>query len=1826
MKPQTLIFTAVLLLFGKPSPAAPAPAALGPKLTGWTYRTTARPLSERWKDPGNRLNDGKVGRKAGVAIWRGNDVVFDLDLAGPCRVQAVRVWQHRHNLNYKLDHIAVSARRAGGWRELARRKGFFGPTKTMDFVFTVRFPPVYTGALRIVFSGVGVVSLSEIAVFGRRAAAEPRDHGPYADVPFLDRTGPVAREQDLDADGVPEVVLENRFVRLVLTPAQGGVCRSLRLKPGGEELVYAGESGYGLLRDQLWKPKYSFADRVYSHRIANSATGGSAELWTVGTGGMMSFTEIRRRITLRRGSSVIRVHTSLTNQPSSQTDYEYGLWFHNWLGVPGAVNTYYYPTLAGVKTVTLDPTTVRKGRDVWHRDPARGWTAVLSDRGVGLAVELPYKYLNLLYSWYGLGSPAATLEWRFNRVLVKAGDRLEADFTLIPFRGLDRVDGVVGDVIGQIDAIVGPPRRLKTSVRLLNPAGGRADGARVALRTEKTDATKPLGAVTLSPGNIAQFAAEVTVPGPGAYAVMVTLEENGKTIGSFERPVFIGGANFAYRLEPECEQVGEREEAAVGKPEHEISAAVVTPHVPWARPFAGGRLRALVLMDDMNCREAVELAERLDLDLDYVKFRTTLDKELLYQGDQSILTLDAARQRLLLRLKTREYDVMILAGFKWDFHFTPEIRKAILDKVRKGTGLILIQPDGFTPAMAAELPAAGVAKTGNAGRRMNSWFRWSPAGTGPLVAGLDWSRFPVTRRHEYATPPRGRVVATIGNDHAPLLVLSGLGKGRVVSATWDTLTHQLSYRGYSALTPILSYRGGWLRPEFAQLPDGYQEWWFALLTRLTAWAAGRDTGVSITAAPPVTADIADLAKTRLTVAVRAAKPRSGASVETHWFNARGDALGTVRTRIDLSIGQSEVDLPAPAGVTHGANTACFIVRDQGGAALAWGFTTLHVRTPVWIARLELSPDTLLPAGGIWQKDGAVETGAFRPERPLEARVGLSAPAPAALAVDWEVCDSRGRVLARATDEMAGGGAHGTRRFGPFLLVHQGITVTARLRNGQTLLDVRRVRAVAYRPRVWERFWFTSWGGQYLWRTKYLFDFNNRLVRDLGVDVSFWGDTELNTGKVRDNAYWGIDHAWLGLLSYLGKGIPDFKDRDFASKAAAFAKTRDRKQLVRRPSLADPEWRSTVRRKLIERVRRTLPQGGAVDYCMGDEMSLTYYTRFFDFDWSADSLEAFRREMHGKYGAIEALNEAWGTAFKTWDAVMPMTREDARAAKNPAPWFEFRFYMNRQVAGFFSFVQDTIRSVDPHARCGLSGTQSPEAADGMDWWLLSHAFSYYHSYNTGWSCEMRRSFHALAGGADQSPYFAGYSATDPGAENRMWWCLFHDTRGISAWKTGLFFYGDFTETQSGRDTKRHLDTFRRGLWRLVRHAKRQQDGIALLFSMPSITAGALTGDERRIESTRDAWVKLLEDSGLQYEFVSSPQIEGGILDKGLFRVLVLPFVTTMSERTADAVRAFVKAGGAVVATRLPGVRDGIGRPRRPALLADVFGVRGGKGAAPAVDPVVRLNASWAGLAADTEVRCPVADAGLRLAGGAARAAAGEGRVPALILGGNGRALLLNLDLGNYEQERRFHSPTEKRLRAVLLHFLAGVGVKPTYPITLESGRTPHIEVIRYADGTREYLCLLNGDSEPDTATLPLGRPRFVYDARSESFRGRISSLTVPLTPQCARVFRLCDRPAPPPRIILDAPRALRSSQAVGGGRVRFAVALARDDGGPELVRITVVDARNRERPELMQTIWTDGRPVTSEFPLALNDPPGDWTLTAAVVGTGAWCVEHVQVRP
>jgi len=1799
-------------------------------LEPWTYRTDNHTFPNYPDEGFHKLNDGVVGAQPEqTAIFRGGEIVLEVDLGGLARVTAVKAHVYRHNMNYKLRQMVVLADQAGQWAEVGRADGFWGPTEERAFTITAEGLNATTNRLQLRFLTAELLSISELEIEGERVAVDASSAPRWANLPLSDDPAPTAREVDADGDGKPDVVLENAFVRLLFFPATGGICRSFYLKQPGVELVSAPSDDYGLFRDQLWHPNYSFAGRFYFSRLDVQPDRASVELWASGAGGMLSFTEIRKRITLTRDSPVVRVHYELKNDPSSQTEYEYGLWFHHFLGVAGQTNTYFNPTVEGVQEFRFTPGQYDpRFSDLWYYEPARGWTAFASESGTGLAAEIEYKYLNCFYHWTGLSSLVATHEWRFNRLPLRAGETLATDLSLVPFHGLTRVDGVVADVVGGIEWGSNPPLGGLTA-KLFVPPGVPPVEAQLRGRNLPDGAWRELAAGAASPGEVTALTAQWPGPAPGTYVVNCQLSRDGQILGDFERPMAVGGARLAYRLEPLQKRVGASGREEEGRePGHELSTEVVTPHVPWARPYAGGTLRGLILTDDMNAREVIELAQRLDLDFTYVKFRTTLDQEWLYQGDRSIRTLAQAQARLAGKLKER-YDFFLFAGLKWDHHFTPELRQAILDQVRAGTGLVYVEPDGFTAEDMATVPGLGVAT----GRNMNGWHRWARAADHFLTDALPWDLFPRTRRMDYDPAPEGEVLATIGDDGAPLLVVSELGQGRVLALTYDVLTHDLSYRGYAALTPILSYRGGYLLDEFKALTHPYWEHWYALLCRACVWAARKETGVTVGGLEPLEVGAAELGREGeapaepLRMDLRAAALPADARVEITFR----DKLGTLLAAPSLPAKPGPLTIPLPANLRAGLNLVDVIVRDGQGAALAWGAGFVRVTTPAALGEVTLANEVLLPRGGVWPPAGPVEARCWTPADPLTATVALEGTVATGDKLVASVVDNHGRLLATATEPMATGQAEAEVEFPLADLANGGLELRLELRRGEAVLDTARRRALALPPRVWERFSFTSWNGQYLWRSEYLFDFVADQVEQLGLDYAMNGDYELSTGKVWNDYWHGIGHTYLGLLSYIGPQHRDFGDPRFGEKSTHYAQTKDKADLVREPCLNDPQWRAEVRQAVQDRVRRVLAFGGSHDYCMGDEMSLTHYTRYHDYCWSEWCLAQFRDWLRARYGDLDTLNREWGSTFAAWDEVVPLTLDEARArltgaefphfptphSPNAAPWADHRAFMDDTLADFFAFVQDSIREIDPAARCGLSGTQSPEAGNGMDWWKLSRAFSYYHSYNTSWSNEMRRSFQPATGVA-QSPYHAGYWQSSRDLEYNVWWCLFHDTKGISAWTTPLFFYGDLTFSEAGRDTQKQMAEFRSGVWTLLRHARRQHDGIALHYSQPSVRAGALLGREQEVNAWRDTWVQLIEDLGLQYEFVASEQVEQGILREG-FRVLILPASWALSPPEVAEIQRFVENGGTVLSGDRPGLFDE--RCRRPeaGLLDALFGVTVEE-AAPAIPDGVR----WGDL--QEPVRLGVAEPGLRLAtsppsegrdwrgGLLARGQAAAGNVPVVCVHevGKGRAVLLNLNLTEFEQERQFHSPTERQVRELMASLLAEAGVRPPAVVTLESGQPPHVEMVRYRDGDLEYLGLLRVRSSADkeeVARLTLPQPRRVYNVREGRDLGETDTLTTPLAPGEARLYCLAPAALPAPRLeVLSAGRP--------GEPLTFRVSRASDGPvGAQVFRLTVRGPDGVERPDYAQNLLVTDAPLESHFRLALNDPPGTWSLAVRDVASG-----------
>ncbi len=1821
------------------------------------------------------LCDGKTGRSATVIFRRCHTLAITLQLPQPHRIDSAVVYLHRHNSNYNVREVRLEALKGGLWLPLDSKPGFWGPydPARADFQIKLEGRGMLATTLRLIFITSGILSISEIQLFG--APAQP----PAPSKPAPAPAALSVRQADADGDGKLDAILENRFVRLVISPAAGGVVRSFICHGTGAEMACAQDPNFGLLREQLWKPRYFFADIPASIQTGRSADEAWVETRITGAGGIMAFTHTRKRIIFRRGLPVVQVDWEIRNDPSSMTPYEYGPWMHNWVGTPGAVSHYFVPTVEGVQEFTLVPGKLPRQANIWYWQPARGWMAIVSEgpsgsAPTGVAFVAPYENLACFYHWAGISSPAATAEWRHGLVTLQPGQSFKATYLIVPFFGLPRVDGVVAApgqrpwaVVIAIEAKRSGTAAAEVTVRAFN-AGAPADllceasareyprGAEKLLARRRLGPPWPGGRAAGSPPRGVSLIYSGTLQASAPLLVTCRILQAGRLLGAAERLINFAGARVAYRLQPlKPRRVRLESEAAQPLPRHDLQPSVATPHVAWGRPFDRGPLKVLVLCDDQNAREVIELAQRLDVQFRYVKFRTTRQKEWIWQGDRSIPSLEAAQKRLLDEL-SRPIDVIVLAGFDWQVHFTPQIRAKLAQKVRAGTGLIAIEPCNV-PADDPLAPALGIS---DKDRPLGRLWRWRKTSSHYIVRGLFWpwdapafaELLPPTRRMGYARPPKGQVIAAF-DDNFPLFVVSRFGNGRVVAATYDVLTHTMSYRGFSALTPIVSYRGRPLTDELVKFTWPYWEHWWVLLTRAIVWAAGREPAAQI-AHLSCSIDERGHVVARARVDGKSPAPlelvlqladRYGAPVtggreqpQLRWlaagpwtaeqFRSAGreafNLLNYACRAVPVEAGREvQVDLgPARAGWNF---VRAVLRRRDTGAHVDWALAAARFDNPQLCVQSLAVPrgqdpmtdcELLIQPGQPWAR-------IFRPRRPLELEVALAGRAGSGTwKLKVELADCHNRVLYRAELPVGASAKQVRVRAAPPELRNMGLEwrvwLVRQAPGGEQVVDFARRRFIALPPRVWKRFTFTSWSVNFLTRCLWLQPFLLPIAEELGIDVGMTSSTELLSGKAYWSKWHNIRHSYIGLLDYPGRGVPSFRDKRFSEKAAKYAQTRDKKFLVREPCLNDPQYRQKLAEALVERIKEAGRLGFSYDYCMGDEMSLTHYTRYFDYCFSPHCLARFREWLKRRYRSLDELNRTWQTDFSSWDEVVPLTLDEARKRRNAAAWGEFRTFMNDTLADFYAFVQRTIRSVDPQAKCGLSGTQAPKPGNGMDWWKLSSAFSYYHSYNTGWSNEMRRSF-ARETGVMQSPYYAGYWQSGRGLEYNMFWCLLHDTKGISCWTTPLLIYPDFTLTEAGQDTRKLIHELRSGLWDFVRAGERLGDGIAIHYSQASINAALLMDHDRHIEQVREAWVRLLEDLGLQYDFVSYEQIEKGELLRKprRYRVLILPESIAISPREVEQIRRFVRAGGTVIADGWCALADHrcrfLGRP----ALDDMFGISRGREQKPA--STMTLGAKLAGQPLTLRLR----PAETNIAAATARAFGGTGGVPVLLRAsvGRGQAWYLNIDLSSWPLDRTSRSPNEASVRRAIAAVLASAGVRPAVTISAKSGRPPHVEVVRYRIGRCTILGLLRdkSDRQDDVVTASWGTKLHVYDLRAHTYLGRRSSLSLPMSPGECRLLLLSPSRLPAPSVKLAARRISR------GQAVRLQVAAAGRGPCPLPVRLTVIGPDGRELSDYSRNLLVGSRPISVAFTTALNDPTGRWRIVARCLASGRAAAAELEVH-
>ncbi|MCE5237770.1 beta-galactosidase [bacterium] len=1595
--------------------------------------------------------------------------------------------------------------------------------------------------------------------------------------------------QQQTVGGEPVVVLDNDLVRVTVAPMRGGQISDIVLKATGKHLC-AEETG--LFVDRVWNyddPQiYQQWEKLpYEFKLKGGGTDAAVELTRRGNGDVAGRMIVHKTFSLTDGSAAIRADYRFEIAQEAMTPMRIGMWFHGRPGVRGEKNTFVLPSDGKIQEIAYGAGA--KGEYWWYQ-PERGWLAARGESGDGLAICMEYKRLMLFYQWLHDAMPG--LEWAFRSFDIQNGESLDTTVWLVPFQGLPNVTGAAPEVVGALEIapqVAADAKEVPFKVTLSGSGPAectlrtyiKGPDGQESKRTESQLTLKPLPTFSASTDTFVKPA------GPGTYVVRAVVEIGGKSVLEFERPCIVRQATGQYALQPLEQRLGREGEkfgdkmatAGNAPPDLKLSGEIVTPHTPWARPYARGKTRALIINSYLTGRETIELAQRLDLD--YVAPTVGSSYELGYTIGLLPREINLKQSQGYVRAALKQdYDVILIGGLTGAF-FDQELLDAIFAKVRNGTGLVWVQPNKLPAEAEALLPLTQFKPTNL------PQLTWKKTADHALTAGLPWEALPQTGCSAYKA--NGELLALAGD--RPLLAVREEGKGRIVGLGYNT-----SWQGPG------SYSNGitpWVRNATQQFP--YWDYHYGLLARAMLWAARREPELRVKEVSGQLPGDPISSSTEGVIGVTVDNPGPARQVEA-WVGIRDEfgqveAQSTLKCQVPTGVGA--IYPKWPGRMTCGLHLVDVILR-EGGKVVAWGSGAVKPSMQ-WVATLkDLKTDKECYGGG--------DT--------LAATVGLTGAAPGRkLTLQWLLTDALGRLLATQTVPVEAGKSEATGTLAvPEPLAQAGVVRAVLLDEGKPL-SVQQAQVLLMPTRTARRDWnpmtWTLWGNP---AGAYSVDSLHQVASDqcrrMGLDTVQVSSSWLQPEENRSNY-----EAGFRLMPYGIGGnplrLPERQGRDgkpgFHDLQEQYVKTHDKQYLVRPVSLEDPAMRAEQAKQIAERVKVLAPFK-PMGYCLGDELGTTYYTTPFDFDFSPVSLAAFRQWLQTQYADLAALNREWETQFATWDEVMPMTALEVAKRGNYAPWADHRTYMEFAFADYMKFVRDEVRKTDPEGRIGISGTQAAEAYGGFDWWRLAHTLDFIQAYDHQNTGEMHRSF-----GMVSLPWW-GYASLNPDLSYTMWNRFLNQARGGSFFVYNYMLNPDMTLPKSAADGLSDIRDQQAGLGLLLALCARPPD-VLVHYSQASIHAAYICDNDDLFRNNRDGWMRAIDDCGMQADFISYAEIENGKLATFKAagtrpRVLILPYSQALSAKEVEAIRAFVQAGGVVIADGRPGLMDEHCRTLPQGALDEVFGIASKP---DGVEKMLQGDLALRGLKVDDYCASP----SLTLTTGKARAdIAGK---PAYILNqyGKGGAILLNMFLNSYP--RRQELGAENVLSAFVHTVFDSIGAESYCEVSVSSGH--RVKVRHFVNGAAHYVGFLR-DTKPGGCTVStvqkLGMQ--VYDARQGKYVGT-GRLSFEMTAGEARLLTLLPEQVAAVRVQASA------TKLAPGAQVQYTVAaLGQKTKLPRAFGVEVTDPAGTLRSYYGAQLAATQDVARGSFQLALNDTPGKWQIVATDLATGTKGAASFTVTP
>ena len=359
-----------------------------------------------------------------------------------------------------------------------------------------------------------------------------------------------------------------------------------------------------------------------------------------------------------------------------------------------------------------------------------------------------------------------------------------------------------------------------------------------------------------------------------------------------------------------------------------------------------------------------------------------------------------------------------------------------------------------------------------------------------------------------------------------------------------------------------------------------------------------------------------------------------------------------------------------------------------------------------------------------------------------------------------------------------------------------------------------------------------------------------------------------------------------------------------------------------------------------------------------------------FDYSEDAEHAFQQWCEERYGTIDAVNDAWGTAFwaqrmNDFSEIVPPRFIGDGNFMNPGKLLDFKRFSSDALKAFYIAERDALAEITPDLplTTNFMVSASGSVLDYDDWGDEVDFVSNDHYFIPGEAHldELAFSASLVDGIARKDPWFLMEHSTsavnwreinyrkEPGQLVRD--SLAHVAMGADAvcyfqWrqsKAGAEKFHSAMVPHAGEDSAVFRDVCELGadLNKLsdegILGSRLAKSRVAVVFDYESEWATEHTATPTQHVHHVDeplAWFRALADQGVTADVVP---VRGAWDD---YEMVVLPSVYLLSEETTRRVRDYVVGGGRLIVTYYTGIsdeKDHVWLGGYPGSIRDVVGV-------------------------------------------------------------------------------------------------------------------------------------------------------------------------------------------------------------------------------------------------------------------------------------------------